>query len=256
MHPILFKIAGITIHTYGVLIALGFVLALYLGKWNAKKLGIDENKFSDMSFNSLLWGMVGARILYVFTRFEYFLDRPIEIFFVWEGGLVFYGGPIAAFAYIYLFCKKNKINFGRMLDVCSVSLTLAHSIGRLGCLSAGCCHGKATQMPWGIKLYSELVEPSLRGIPIHPTQIYESVSLMFLTLFLQYRLNHNKRDGNVFLTYLIIYPIIRSIIEIFRGDSIRGFVIDNILSTSQFISLLVILSASIFLVIRTKNLKK
>lgn len=140
-----------------------------------------------------------------------------------------------------------------MIDIMSPGLVVAHAFGRIGCLSAGCCYGRPTDAPWGIKLFSDLVDETHRGIPLHPTQLYESSALFILYAGLMYIFKHRKFDGQVGLTYFMLYPIIRSIIEVFRGDSIRGFVIDGILSTSQFISILVFAGAFAMLSYRLKN---
>ena len=116
----------------------------------------------------------------------------------------------------------------KTMDACIPGLVLAHLFGRLGCLSAGCCYGKPTDKPWGIRLYSDLVDEHLRGIPLHPTQLYEAGALGILFLGLLWIFHHRKFDGQVALTYFLAYPIIRSIVEIFRGDLIRGFVIDGV----------------------------
>lgn len=132
-------------------------------------------------------------------------------------------------------------------------LVIAHAFGRFGCLAAGCCYGKPTDSPLGIKLYSDLVDPAMRGIPLHPTQLYESFALFVLFAGLLWVSRKKVFDGQVVLTYFITYPIIRSVIEVFRGDLVRGFVIEDILSTSQFISLLVFLGATATLVVRLKK---
>jgi phosphatidylglycerol:prolipoprotein diacylglycerol transferase len=131
-------------------------------------------------------------------------------------------------------------------------LTINHMWGRFGCLSAGCCYGKPTGTSYGIKLYSDLVDRDLQGINLHPTQLYEASALFVLFWGLIWVFKHKKFDGQVVLTYFIAYPIIRSIIEIFRGDLIRGFVIDGILSTSQFLSLIIFLGATAVLMWRLK----
>lgn len=197
--------------------------------------------------------MIGCRALYIITRWSYFTENPAEMFYVWEGGLVFFGGPLLNIPFFIWYTKRHNMDRWKILDLGAVAVPLAHSFGRLGCLAAGCCHGRATGGNWGIKLYSELVEPHLQGVYIHPTQIYESVSLFILFLFLR-RLEFRKKfEGQVMFVYLIAYSIIRSIIEIFRGDSIRGFVIDGIISTSQFISILVIIGAVVGYILRQRQ---
>jgi phosphatidylglycerol:prolipoprotein diacylglycerol transferase len=246
MLPILLRIGDFPVHTYGFLIALGFLLCVWVSKREAQRQGLPAERVVDLGFWALLVGMIGARVLYVFTRWPYYSEHPLEILYVWEGGLVFFGGPLACIPFFVWYTRHYKLPRWKVLDIGCQALPLAHAFGRLGCLSAGCCHGRATGGNWGIKLYTELVEENLRGVYIHPTQIYESVSLLLLFFALRRLRFHKKFDGQIMLTYLIAYSIIRSVIEIFRGDSIRGFVIDGVLSTSQFISLLVIAVALVF----------
>jgi len=125
--------------------------------------------------------------------------------------------------------------------------------GRFGCFSAGCCYGKPTDMPWGVKFNnSDLVDSALRGIPLHPTQLYEAGSLFILLMGLLWVFRRRVFDGQVSLVYFMAYPLIRSLIEIYRGDTVRGFIVDGVLSTSQFISILLFLGALIALRMRLK----
>ncbi len=255
MHPILVQLGPLPIHTYGFLIALGFIVATQVMQFNAKRSGIDADKIQDLIFFGLVIGFIGARFVFVLTRFSYFMDNPLDIFKVWEGGLVFYGGPLFTIPFIVWFARKHKFPIWKTLDCLTPGLVVAHAFGRLGCLAAGCCYGRPTGTDYGIVLNSELVDPALRGIHLHPTQIYESVSLFILFAGLMVLFKRRRFDGQVALVYLMTYPIIRSIIEIYRGDTIRGFVIDGILSTSQFISVLVLVGSSFVLANRLKQVK-
>lgn len=252
MHPILFSLGPITIHTYGFLIAVGFLVAVSIIKKLSISQGLDSQKVVDLTFWTLLVGFIGCRILYVITRLDYFISDPLAVFKVWEGGLVFFGGPILGVPFLIYYFKKHKLPSWKLLDIFAPGLVVAHAFGRLGCLSAGCCYGRPTGGDWGIKLYSDLVDKPMQGIYLHPTQLYESFSLFILFGGLLWIHKNKKFDGQVALTYFIVYPIIRSIIEIFRGDTIRGFVIDGILSTSQFISLLILIASSVVLIKRLK----
>ncbi len=255
MHPILFSIGGLTIHTYGFLIAVGFLSAVFIIRRLSRKVGLPEDKMVDFAFWMLLWGMVGSRILFVITRWdEVYSQDFFAIFKLWEGGLVFYGGLIAGLVYAITFVRKNNISFWKAGDVMMPALTLAQMFGRFGCFAAGCCYGKPTESGWGVIFtQSDLVDPIFRGVHLHPTQLYDATGLLVLFLGQLWVFSRKKTDGQVFLTYLMAYPIMRSIVEIFRGDSIRGFVIDGILSTSQFISILVFLLAVYLLWMRTKG---
>lgn len=256
MHPLLVKIGPIPIHSYGALIALGFISGLLLVRRLSKASGLNVDRVMDITFWSLLVGFVGARGLFVLTRWESYWADPASIFKVWEGGLVFFGGPLLVIPFLIFALRKFELPFWKTADVLTPGLVVAHMFGRLGCLAAGCCYGKPTGTSFGVRLTSDLVEPELRGIPLHPTQLYESASLLILLLGLLWVYRRRQFDGQVVLTYLLAYPLIRSVIEIYRGDTIRGFLIDGILSTSQFISILVFAGALGFLILRLKRVKQ
>jgi phosphatidylglycerol:prolipoprotein diacylglycerol transferase len=239
MHPILFEIGRFPLHTYGVLIALGFLSGTFYMRYEAKRLGWDPEKVVDFCFMALFLGFVGCRLFFVLTQLPYFLDHPAEILAVWEGGMVFYGGPLVVAPWALWWMRKNKLPMGTMSDLAVQTLTLGHAIGRWACLAAGCCYGKECGYPWAIRLHSELVDVHLRGAPLHPVQIYESLALFTLFFFLRWLWKHRRFDGQTTLVYFMAYAVIRSIMETFRGDVVRGFVVQDLISTSQFISILV-----------------
>jgi phosphatidylglycerol:prolipoprotein diacylglycerol transferase len=235
------------------MVAIGFLSSLLLASWLVKRDGINPERILDLGFICILTGFIGARALFVFTRWQYFSMDPAAIFRVWEGGLVFFGGPIAATPFAIAYLKIRKVPVWKTMDACFPGVAIAHMFGRFGCLAAGCCYGKPTGTDFGIRLYSELVDPALRGIPLYPTQLFEAAALFVLVCGLVWVHLHKKFDGEVAIIYFMAYPIIRSVIEIYRGDLIRGFVIDGVLSTSQFISILVFIAGAITLVIRLKQ---
>ena len=247
MWPVLFHLGSWPIHSYGVMIAIGFLSALAVIRFLAVRENLPIEKTLDLCFYGFFIGLVGARLLYVLTAWDQFARNPLSVFFLWEGGLVFFGGPLAVVPFIYWYAKKYRLPFWKLGDTYLPGLTLAHAFGRIGCLGAGCCYGKPTGTDFGVRLNSELVDPALRNIPLHPTQIYESVALFMLFFGLMWVSKRKRFDGQVVFIYFLAYPVIRSVIEVFRGDLIRGFVIDQILSTSQFISLMVFAAAAVFL---------
>ncbi|HCM40834.1 MAG: prolipoprotein diacylglyceryl transferase [Bdellovibrionales bacterium GWB1_52_6] len=252
MHPLLANVGPIPIHTYGFLIAIGFLLGMYTIKRLAIAAKMDAERILDFSFWSILVGFLGARLLFILTRFGDFSADPLAMFKVWEGGLVFFGGPMAVLPFSIWYFKKHSIPWWKGADVTMPGLVIAHVLGRFGCLAAGCCYGKPTGTDFGVRLTSSLVDFNLRGIPLHPTQLYEASALFILFLGLLWVFKRRSFDGQVALTYYVAYPIIRSIVEIFRGDLVRGFVIEDWLSTSQFISLIAFIAAATALVLRLK----
>jgi phosphatidylglycerol:prolipoprotein diacylglycerol transferase len=250
MHPILIQLGPLPIHTYGFLIAIGFLVAVSVIRKLSARAGLDVERVADLTFWNLLIGFMGARLLFVLTRWDYFSQNPLAIFQVWNGGLVFFGGPLAVLPFFAWYSRKFKLPVWKVGDVLVPGLAIAHAFGRLGCLAAGCCFGRPTDSDWGIKLTSDLVDVHLRGVYLHPTQIYESVSMTLLFGLLMWTFKRKRFDGQVVLMYFMTYPLIRSVIETFRGDVIRGFIIDGLLSTSQFISILVFLGATVFFYIR------
>ncbi|MGE3261455.1 MAG: prolipoprotein diacylglyceryl transferase [Bacteriovoracia bacterium] len=237
MFPVLFHIRETPIHSYGFFIAVGYVAALLLLSRLAKLRNLDPAKFLDLAFLALVTGVIGGRILFVLTNIPYFSRYPGEIFDFWQGGLVFYGGFLLALASCAIYIRRKQLPFAESLDLLAPALSLGHAFGRIGCLAAGCCYGSYCELPWAVHLHSDLVDPALRGLPLHPTQLYESVSLFLLTAVLVYLIKRRAlRPGGTALLYVMAYSVIRAVIEIFRGDGIRGFLIGNWFSTSQGIA--------------------
>jgi len=137
MFPVFARFADITIHTYGVMLALGFLLAILAAMRQARRTGLDPNLVLDLAFYFLVAGLLGSRLFYVVGHWNDFRNNPVEIVMFWRGGLVFYGGLIFAFAVGVWFIKKNRLDFSRISDLLAPSIALGQSMGRLGCFSAG-----------------------------------------------------------------------------------------------------------------------
>jgi phosphatidylglycerol---prolipoprotein diacylglyceryl transferase len=256
MHPTLFEVFGISIHSYGVMIAIGFLFAVWELHRGARLFKLDADLLTDYALWLMVFGIGGARLFFVVQKWDYFSQFPGEILKVWSGGLVFFGGLFGAGIFSVWFFLKHKISPWIAGDVVMPCVALAHAFGRLGCLAAGCCHGSPTDLPWAVTLHSDLVQPAMRGIPLHPVQIYEALALVILYLGLRWTQKRQQFNGQTVLTYFMAYPIIRSITEIFRGDIVRGFVVEDLISTSQFISLLTFLGALGFTFYRLKQVER
>ena len=239
MHPELFHIGKITIYTYAFLIALGtLVVALYT-KWRAKKeLGIIElsNNFFYLIF---IAGFIGGKLFYYLERPKYFFSHPKLMLHNFSGGFVFYGSFITIIPVLIWYLKKHKIPVLPMLDILAITTLIVHAIGRLGCFFGGCCYGKPTDAFTGV------VFPKTNGTPVHPTQLYEITALLVIMGILLYIKKKQQFKGQLFILYLILYAIARNILELFRGDR-RGYIIDGVLSHSQFIGIVIIIIAMLF----------
>ncbi len=249
MHPILFKFADLTLHTYGVLLSLGFLLAVFLTLREARRTGFDPNVVMDLAFYVLISALVGSRLFFVLSNWQDFEKQPLGALKFWEGGLVFYGGLIFAFLTGLWYVRKHHLNFQRLADLVAPSIAIGQSMGRLGCFSAGCCYGAPTSVPWACT-FRDPASLAPLGVPLHPTQLYESAATfaIFLTLT---RMRGSKRfQGRLFWYYLLFYSTARFIIEFFRGDP-RGWMIPNILSIAQGISIPAILLA-LFMLFRKR----
>ena len=178
MHPILLKIGYIKVYSYGLMVAIGFLLATFLSERDAKRQNIPPNLIMDISIIIVLFGLLGARIFYAVSNLKYYLDNPKEIFMLTHGGLIFYGGALFSLLAAYVFLRIKKISFLKMADILMPYIVLAHSIGRIGCFLNGCCWGKPTSLWW------KVIYPGT-AIAVHPTQIYESILLLGLFVFLK-----------------------------------------------------------------------
>ncbi len=266
MLPILFKLGPITIHTYGFLLAIGFIVAMILGMKLGKEDGINTKDLSDLIFFSIIIGLLGAKIYLFFTEFSYYTKNPGQIKNLLTQAGVFYGGLIGGVLFAIWFIRKKKMNFKKIGDLAAPSIALGHFFGRMGCFAAGCCFGReASGCSVGVT-FPDLSQET--GVPIgkvlYPTQVFEAVLNLFNFIFL-YILYKKYRtfDGKIFSIYIFNYSLIRFFVEYFRGDSDRGYIIGSMnspfasLSIPQFISLIgIFTSVFLYLFFKKRYLKK
>ncbi|WP_022668650.1 prolipoprotein diacylglyceryl transferase [Desulfospira joergensenii] len=246
MHPILIQISGFKLYTYGLFVALGFMAALWFSKKNGKFYGVSGEDISDIFFIILISAVIGARLLYVLIDYPAFLAHPLEIFKIWNGGLVFFGGFIGAVGATAVALRIKGLPVWKTADIIAPGIALGHSIGRIGCLFAGCCYGKQCELPFAIRFTNPQGLAPL-NLPLHPTQVYMMLSNFFLFLILVGLQKHKKFHGMIFLVYIMIYSAFRSVIETFRGDYRGEFLLD-FLSMSQGIGLIVSCVALAFII--------
>ena len=246
MHPVLFHIGSLKLYTYGLFVALGFMTAVWVSQKNARSRGISAQAVTDIFFVILAAALVGARLLYVGINFEFYAHHPLDMLKVWNGGLVFFGGFCFAVAATAVYLKVKKFDLWRTADLLSPGIALGHAVGRIGCFFAGCCYGKACDLPWAIKFNDpETLAPM--GVFLHPTQLYSVLSNLVLFGILVWLQKRKTFDGMVFLSYMLLYSLFRAFIEFFRGD-FRGEFFFEFLSMSQGIGLVVSLIAFVLLI--------
>lgn len=254
MFPILFRIGPITLHTYGLFVALGFFAAVKIASFFAVREGGAKKSVEDSFYQLIVIlifsGIVGARLFYVLSTWDEFRDHLIDVIKVWQGGLVFYGGFLGAVAgFIFWYRKNRAYPWLQIADWIAPAAAFGHALGRLGCFSAGCCYGKPTDKPWGV-IFSHPESLAPLGISLHPTQLYEFFFLIALGTFLFWRAIQRKSEyGFVFADYLLIYPVGRFVIEIFRGDLPRTAG----LTPGQWTSILIFLAGIVFRIVLAKK---
>ncbi|OQY04011.1 MAG: prolipoprotein diacylglyceryl transferase [Desulfobacteraceae bacterium 4572_123] len=247
MHPVLLDFGKFSIYTYGFFVAMGFLAAIWFATREAKRYGVDHEKIMDLAFYILIAAIVGSRLAYVATVPGEFAANPLDMFKIWKGGLVFYGGFVGAMLTAIIYLRAKHLPIWKTGDIIAPALALGHSLGRIGCFSAGCCYGKTCELPWSITFHDPASLAPI-NIPLHPTQLYSSGSnLMIFLILLTFR-RYRKFEGQIFWLYVLLYGIARSVIEMFRGDY-RGGEIMGVLSVSQTVGCSLALVAAVMLMI-------
>lgn len=227
MKPTLFHLGPLPIHGFGLMVGLGFLFGLMAATRRAKAVGIAPEAIHDLVFPwILLGGLFGARLLYVLTYWERdFAGGSIfQIFELWRGGLVFYGGLVGAILMAMFRIHQKRLPLWKVADCMAPGIALGHVFGRLGCFLNGCCYGHASDAPWAIRFPSGTIQSgdgTLLNHAVHPTQIYEAMLNLGLFGFLMWWHGRRRFDGQVFGIYLVAYAVIRGFTELYRGDYSR-----------------------------------
>lgn len=221
MIPVLIRIGPLSLHSYGLLMAIGMALGLWFMFIQAKKQGLDSVKLVDAAFYTILISLIGAKLILLLSNFSYYTRYPGELLSLARSGGVFQGGLAFGVVFALWYFRRKRIPTWRAADIIGPALALGHGFGRIGCFTAGCCFGRECAVPWGVAFASEYAH-NLTGIPLHtllhPVQLYEAALnfMNFLILFVVLR--KKAFHGQVFALYIINYSIIRYFTEFFRGD--------------------------------------
>ena len=248
MHNEILKIGSLTITGYGLMIAIGLLAAIFLADYRAKKKGLDDDAVWTIAILVASIGFIGAKLLFVIVEFDMFLEDPMAV--LGSQGFVVYGGIIVGALTGYIYTKVKKIDFLTYLDLVIPSVSVAQGFGRIGCFLAGCCYGRETTTALGVVFPEGSLAPA--GISLLPTQIYSSVGNFIIAGILIWYSTKTKVKGNVGAMYMLLYGIGRFAVEILRNDS-RGSV--GQLSTSQFISIFIVLGGIVLFAVNNKRAK-
>ncbi len=253
MHPILFEIGGFPVYTYGVLLGAAYLVGLQFALMRARARGLDADRVLDLGIWIIVSALVGAKLLLLVVDFESF-RTPAGMLLLLRSAGVFYGGLIVAVLVALWYLWRHRMPMWTVTDVFAPGIALGHVVGRMGCLFAGCCFGKPTSVPWAITFHNEYAAQNVGtplNVPLHPTQLYDAgAELVILGVLLVLERRGRAYAGRTFWGYLLLYGISRFVIEFYRGDP-RGMV--GALSTSQFVSLLLIPLSIVMLVVLARR---
>ena len=249
MHPILFKIGSFTIYTYGFCIAVGALLGFVYMYWQGKKqYGITFDQSNNLFILLVIAGVVGGKLFMIFEDPSLYFSQPKKLFS--GSGFVFYGSLLTAIPVMLWYFRKIKVPVLGMLDVMAAVTCIVHGFGRVGC-----CYGLPTDGFLSVVFSNPACQAEPLHTPLYPTQLFEATFIFSILIALLILKKKKQFDGQLFLIYLMVYAVGRAVLEIFRGDIERGFLIENILSNSQFISILVV-SVALYFYIRLNRNKK
>ena len=241
MYNDLFSIGPVTIHGYGLMIGIGIVLAFIAGTYLARKKGIDADELFNLTTISVIGGFACAKVLFCIVEWDSFVKNPLGT--LGSSGFVVYGGIIGGILLCALYCKIKKLPFWKYFDTVLPAVAIAQGFGRIGCFLAGCCYGRETDSFVGIAFHNSKFAPN--DVKLIPTQLFSSAGCFIMAAVLFAYSRKERKDARTGALYLIMYSIGRSVIEYFRNDY-RGAI--GILSTSQFISIFILIAGIILFV--------
>ncbi len=221
MHPVLFRIGSLSIHAYGFMLALAFIVAIFVSRWYLKHRFVDSYVVYDIVLAAAVGGIIGARLFYVIGNWSEFAGNPLEVLKFWNvAGLVFYGGLLGGALAVILVIRLKHLPFWTIADMAGLGLSLGLAIARVGCFLNGCCYGKESGLPWAVTFPQQTRQTmGIAGGAVHPTQIYELLLDLALFAFLLVYSRREQREGTLFLVFLMGYAAIRFFVEFFRAHN-------------------------------------
>jgi phosphatidylglycerol:prolipoprotein diacylglycerol transferase len=242
MHPQLLTTPFFTLRTFGVLLAAAYLTAYWWMLREGRRQRLDVEALGSLGMWAIVGAILGARVLMILRSFPEYAANPSALLspslLVAAGD--FYGGFIGALIASAMFFRRTpRLPFWPAADVCAPAIALGQAIGRIGCLMAGDDYGRAASVPWAVTFSdpdAATIGGAPHGVPLHPVQLYESIVCLILFVILVRLIRRKHFDGEVILAYTLLYAVARFVLEYFRGDADRGFLFGGLLSTSQFIA--------------------
>ncbi len=237
-----------TLHTYGVLLAVAFLAGLWAVSRQAKRAGLEPGRATDIAVWALIAGLVGAKLMLLAVDWRFYARNPRELLGIFQSGGVFYGGLVAGICVAWFYARRYGLPAWPTADVLAPGVVLGQAIGRLGCFAAGCCWGKPAQVPWAVS-FTDLNAARQVGtpldMPLHPSQLYESLAAFLIFFFLLWLAPRKSFQGQITLAYVALYSSVRFVLEFWRGDAERGLWFGRTLSTSQLVSIALLLAVAV-----------
>ena len=245
MHPRLFSFGHVVIPTYGVIVAIAVIVSLMLALSLARRLGLNSDRIWTLGLLAILSAIVGSKLLLIANNWSSFAASPRMLFSLTtlESGGVFLGGIGLAFLVCIPYAIYARLPLLRTMDVIAPALALGQGIGRIGCLAAGCCYGLPTGTRWGVVFTSRFAERTTGvplGVPLYPTQIFESAASLVICAVLLFLLAREHRDGEVMAAWLFLYGFARYFLEFYRGDAGRGSVFGGFFTVTQLVAMVAV----------------
>ncbi len=248
MYPVLFRLGKLEIHSYGLMLAISFLIGIYWSMNRAKKRGIDRNAVMDLSLIIVFCAIVGSRLLYVITHLDEFRGHWTDTFSPFQSsgeiglmGLTMLGGVVLALLAILIFCHVKKIPILKLCDVLVPAFGLGIFLTRIGCFLHGCCFGQPCELPWGVNF--PLISPAgsiLQGQQLHPTQLYSSLYGLIILIVLLLLDKKPRSDGFLLSVFFMLYGVFRFSVDYLRyyESSVKISVIDASFTINQVISMI------------------
>lgn len=250
----------VSVPGYYFWLAVAFIAGAFVVTREARRAGVPTKVVLDLALIVLVGSLVGARLGWILTvKPGVYLEDPLRVFQVWRGGFVYYGGFVFNTLCMWAYIRWRRLDFWQLADVYAPALGMGVCLGRMACFSAGCCYGRpadwplGVEVPWGVTFHQGPMPAALEGIPLHPTQLYQSLLGLVLFLAAMWVVRHKRYEGQAFLVVVIGYAVGRSIVEVFRSDLERGVYLGGLVSTSQLISIPLVIGAAVAMAVLSRR---